>query len=35
MEYEIAATIGLAFFLGSLVKGVAGIGLPLVAISIL
>ena len=35
IEPEIAALIALAFFLGSLVKGVAGIGLPLVAIPIL
>ncbi len=35
MELHVAAVIGLAFFLGCVVKGVAGIGLPLVAISIL
>ena len=35
MELDIALLIALAFFLGSFVKGVAGIGLPLVAIAIL
>lgn len=35
IEPEIAAVILLGFFLGSLVKGVAGIGLPMVAIPIL
>ena len=35
IELHVALTIAAAFFFGSLVKGVAGIGLPLVAISIL
>ena len=35
IEPDIIALIAVAFFLGSLVKGVAGIGLPLVAIAIL